>query len=356
VYPDGRPVGDADWQRYAASLNLDGVAVDNPLHFGLVLRRTPMRKFPTMDRVLRHVDDPHLDRFQENGLFPGNALALLHRSADGRWWFAQSYNYAAWVRADDVAVGSRSQVLDYRSAEPSIVVTGSTVRTNFNPDLPPLSELQLDMGVRLPAVPREEVGHSVHGQNPYASHVVRLPLRNADGRLDFAPALIAYSRDVHEGPLPLTRANLLRQAFKFLGERYGWGHDYNGRDCTGFVGEVYRSFGILLPRNSGDQGRSFLGSNTRFADDTPTAAKERYLADLDVGDLVYIPGHVMLVIGHVDGEPYVMHDVTGLSYYDGDGNFYQGLLHGVAVTPLRPLQHTAEQSFVDRIYAIKRIR
>jgi len=53
-------------------------------------------------------------------------------------------------------------------------------------------------------------------------------------------------------PLPFTRANLLRQAFRFLGERYGWGHDYQGRDCSGFVSEVYRSMGVQLPRNTSD--------------------------------------------------------------------------------------------------------
>ena len=49
---------------------------------------------------------------------------------------------------------------------------------------------------------------------------------------------------------------MLHQSFKFLGERYGWGHSYNARDCSGFVSEVYRSFGVQLPRNTRDQGVS----------------------------------------------------------------------------------------------------
>jgi hypothetical protein len=41
---------------------------------------------------------------------------------------------------------------------------------------------------------------------------------------------------------------------------------------------------------------------------------------LEVGDLVYIPGHVMMAIGVVEGEPYVIHDTTGLSYQRDDGS------------------------------------
>jgi cell wall-associated NlpC family hydrolase len=60
-------------------------------------------------------------------------------------------------------------------------------------------------------------------------------------------------RDTAPDYLPLTRANVIRQAFKFLGERYGWGHSFNARDCSGFTNDVYRSFGILMPPNSGAQ-------------------------------------------------------------------------------------------------------
>ena len=73
--------------------------------------------------------------------------------------------------------------------------------------------------------------------------------------------------DVATDYLPLTRANVLRQSFKFLGERYGWGHSYNARDCSGFVSEVYRSFGVQLPRNTRDQGVSPALNRIEFTAD-----------------------------------------------------------------------------------------
>ncbi len=63
----------------------------------------------------------------------------------------------------------------------------------------------------------------------------------------------------------------------------------------------------------------------------------------------------MMYIGEVDGEPYVIHDVTGLSYYQSDESLYRGTLSGVSVTPLSPMRLSKDKSYIDGIYAIKTI-
>src|SRR5690606_4605336 len=157
----------------------------------------------------------------------------------------------------------------------------------------------LDMGVRLPLA--EWPPHApVNGQHPGFGYVVDLPVREADGTLAFVPALLPRSADVAEGYLPLTKANLVRQAFKFLGERYGWGHRYNGRDCSGFVSEVLRSFGLVIPRNTGAQASSPALGGTVVEPGMGHEERLRLLAQAGVGDLLYVPGHVMMVIGRVD--------------------------------------------------------
>src|SRR3546814_960899 len=67
---------------------------------------------------------------------------------------------------------------------------------------------------------------------------------------------------------------------------------------------------------------------------------------LQVGDLVYIPGHVMMVIGHDNGMPYVIHDTNGGSWLGPDGTLVRGRLNGVSVTPLTPLRFNATQTYV----------
>src|SRR5690606_19657752 len=81
----------------------------------------------------------------------------------------------------------------------------------------------------------------------------------------------------------------------------------------------------------------------------------RLLGETRVGDLLYLPGHVMMVVGRVDGAPWVIHDTAGVSLFDGDGGLRRYPLNGVAVTPLLPLMADATTATVDRITAIRRI-
>lgn len=355
-YPDGRQLDASDWQKYRQLLALDTIKASNTVQFGLVVKRSMLLAFPTHDRVYKHPDDVDLNRFQETGLFPAEPVAVLHQSRDQAWYLVQSFNYTGWLQAADVALGTREQVLAYAQQEPFLVVTGAKVQTAYTPSMPAISELQLDMGVRLPLLSATEVGHNVHGQNPAASHIVQLPIRQANGRLGFSPALIARSQDVQQGYLAFTSNNIINQAFKFLGERYGWGHDYNGRDCTGFVAEVYSSFGFKMPRNSSQQGKGSYGSNVRFKQLQDIDLKKQQLHQAQVGDLLYLPGHVAMYLGQSDGQTFIIHDVHGLAYDKTATGHYQGILNGVFVTPLLPLKVSPNQTYLDVIYSIKSLR
>jgi cell wall-associated NlpC family hydrolase len=151
-----------------------------------------------------------------------------------------------------------------------------------------------------------------------------------------------------------SQANLIRQSFKFQGERYGWGHDFNGRDCSGFVSEVYRSMGILLPRNTGDQQRSTAFERIAFDPGLNRQQRLDMLKKLRIGDLVYIPGHVMMVIGSDDRGPWVIHD-THRTNVIIDGRFHNLPSNSVVVTPLLPLAMTSERLYADAVTAVQRI-
>src|SRR5262249_4434498 len=157
-------------------------------------------------------------------------------------------------------------------------------------------QLSLDMGVALPLA-QHPADEPVNGESPYAAHVVQLPMRDAGGRLAFTDALIPLQADTSAGYLPLTEGNVLRQAFKFLGERCGWGDAYYGRDCSGLVCDVYRSMGVQMPRDTGKQADSPVLRHETFTASDNHAARMKAVDALQVGDLVYIPGHVMMFIG-----------------------------------------------------------
>ncbi len=351
----GAPVPDSAVATIVANRNLDVIPESRPARYGLVVRRAPLRSFPTDMRVFREPGDTDIDRFQENALFPGQAVVIAHESRDGQWWFVVSNRYAAWIEKQFVAEGPAREVFAYGSRGPWRIVTGATVETVFTPEQPALSELQLDMGLRLPLLADWPAGKTVNGQHPFYGYVIELPLRKDDGSLTLAPALLQRNADTAGDYLPLTRANIIRQGFKFLGERYGWGHSYGTRDCSGFVSEVYRSMGLVVPRNTSDQSVSPAFDKDMFDETATRAQRLRAARSLDVGELVYIPGHVMMVIGHVDGEPWVIHDTTGFGYQAPDGEVRRVGLNGVSVTPLLPLAANERDTYIDRMRSIVRV-
>ena len=348
---DGAAITGDALDAMVASLALDAVPAVRDTRFGLVTRRADLRTFPTMLRVFSRPGETDIDRFQESALFPGTPVVVAHDSADGLWRFVISPRYAAWIQADAVAEGPRDVVLGYGHRTPYRVVTGAEERTVDTREQPQVSALQLDMGVRVP-LSRAAPDRPVNGQHPYASWIVDLPVRGADGGLAIVPALLPRIADTAPDYLPLTRGNIIRQAFKFLGERYGWGHSYDGRDCSGFVSEVYRSMGVQLPRNTSDQAVSPVFARRAFGDADGREARLAAARALRVGDLVYIPGHVMMVIGHVGGQPYVIHDTNGGSYVGADGGLVRMGLNGVVVTPLLPMAFDEDDSYVDRMTAV----
>lgn len=352
----GRDVPSKTLDALIRDLRLDAVPATQPTRYGLVTHRAALRTFPTRLRVFNRQGDTDIDRFQESALFPGTPVAIVHESRDRKWWFVVSPLYAAWIEKDNVAEGAKQAVFEYTRKTPYLVVTGATARTVFTPDQPQVSDLQLEMGVRVPLLREWPADQPVNGQHPYSSHVIELPIRGKNGSLQFSPALLPRNADVRGDYLPLDRANLLRQSFKFLGERYGWGHSYNTRDCSGFVSEVYRSFGVTLPRNTSDQSVSPALNRIAFSEADGREKRQAAMRDLQVGDLIYIPGHVMMVIGHENGMPYVIHDTNGGAWLGKDGRRVVGKLNGVSVTPLSVLMFNDDQTYIDRITNIQRIR
>ena len=352
----GKPVSSSLREELAEALALDRVPTQQPTRYGLVVKRAALRSFPTDTRVFTSTDDHDIDRFQETAEFPGTPVVIAHESRDGHWLFVVSPRYAAWTHRENVAEGSASQVLGYAGKQPQRIVTGAGVSTVYTPERPAVSQLPLDMGVAVPVLADQPADQPVNGQSPYASHVIELPLRGADGKLAFSPALVQRIADTGDSYLPFTEANLIRQAFKFLGERYGWGHDYDGRDCSGFVSDVYRSMGVQMPRNTSKQAISPAFTHQLFTDQDSHETRTKAALALQVGDLVYIPGHVMMVIGKLHGSPYVIHDTAGIAYLDGSGAMRRVKLNEVSVTPLMPLMWDNTHSYVDRMTSIVHVR
>lgn len=119
--------------------------------------------------------------------------------------------------------------------------------------------------------------------------------------------------------MPFTYSNVIRLADKTRGEIYGWGGMLDARDCSALVMEIYRCFGIMLPRNTSDLAKL----PEQYAADVSslsTEAKRETILSQPAGVILFFPGHVMI-------------------YYGSDGNDLLCLSAAGKFAPCSPPQH-----------------
>ncbi len=335
LYHNGCRLKPSFFTELQKELNLAGIEKANHVTYGYTVRSSVVRTLPTNCLVTEDPADREFDIFQETALSPGEPVIVLHKSASERWFFVQTTFCRGWVPAADLAVtGDRKKWLSYLQADEFLLVTGSRLHLGYNPYNPDISKLEFFMGAKIPLAAQEQIPVVIDHQSPESSYVVKMPVRGKNGELVIKLALIPRGSDVAKRYLPYTRSAVIGQAFKMLGERYGWGGMFNLRDCSAFIRDIYSCFGFQFPRNSREQATipgkviSLQGADRR--------ERSCVLDLLLPGAILYFPGHVMLYLGKHRGEYYVIHAIAYYSnYYPSvDGVFDAVPLNAVTVSPL----------------------
>ena len=171
-----------------------------------------------------------------------------------------------------------------------------------------MSEKCLPMGTVLELVSEKDT--LLMNRISWNNYVVKMPHRNEDGSFSQRKVLIPANRDVNVGYLKMTRAEIIRQAFKCLGNRYGWGGMLNSQDCSGYIRDVYRCFGLDIPRNTTWQAAMPV-QVTNLGAMTDTEKKQE-LNRMEPGTILQFPGHEMLYLGEVDGRYYTINDISSM--------------------------------------------
>lgn len=352
-HEDGKLITVQYYDKLSEFCNIEELKGVNNIKYGITTRKTVMRTFPTYDRVFKTGDNYEFDRFQETAVYPVEPLIILHESVDNKWYFVQMYNYIGWMPEKDVAICNKQELFDYLKIQEFIVTTGKRVFTNYNPLNQQLSEVKFDMGIRIPLASIDEIEEDIYGQNPTGNYVVKLPTKNNSGKVEFKLALIARNEQVSEGYLPYTRENVLINAFKFLGERYGWGGTFNSRDCASLIMDVYRTMGIKLPRNADEQGELAVGSFYDMPECMTIEEREKLLNNLRPGTPVYMSGHAMIYLGKEEGHHYIIHDFSGFYKPQQDGGTKYYRVREVMVSPLCIGLTEEGKTYIEGLYGAR---
>ena len=326
--PDGRINADV---RLEMSLNRNEAAVanQNPVKYGFLTENLIMRTFPSPVPLYDSPDAWEYDKAAETALKLWEPVLVLHTSVDGNWLLVQAYDYLGWVETEKVALCEREQwdalraqlQADYLTVlAPRLVLDGSFHH-------PGQEHIVLKMGTVLPLTDDKEADNAI-SDNCY---IVRLPRRLEDGSLETYTARIPQNEDVTMGSLPFTTENLLRQVFKLLGHRYGWGGTAEGWDCSSICQDAYRTVGLFLPRNSGNQRRI---PDCHNVENASLDQKRALLDTLQPGAMLELPGHQTMYIGAFEGDHYVIHATHGV--YDSNMDFYNA--NSVIVSSVQALR------------------
>lgn len=252
--------------------------------FGVIARRTIIKEKP-MGR--NYVDPNTFDDYSSlSGLFPWEPIAINKYNSDKSWAYITSVDYRGWIPTKDIMKVPKNKLIELQN-QSFVTVISRQIRDSQG--------YLLDMGTKLPLLQKS-------GEN----YIVSMPISGDGYRVR---NIEINKNDATERYLPFTQSNVIKQMLKFNGEKYGWGHSNSARDCSGFIRDVYRSFGVIISRDTSTQSKDIIGSTVNFSISGGYNAKNNLLKKQKPGfSAMYLSGHTMLYLGvDENGRTYMVH-------------------------------------------------
>lgn len=281
--------------------------------YGIAVKRTALRTFPSALAIWDDLNDTDFDYQYLVGVRVNEPVVITSVSGDGKYYLAKNACCSGWIPAEDVAVcADKSQWLSAWDIAPenALVVYGDKVYTEASVVGAQTSELMLTMGTVLELARSIDPNQLVDNRAAYNNYVVWLPVRTEDGAYDKKMALISQNKSVCEGYLPFSEQNIAKVALSALGNVYGWGGSLNSEDCSSYIRNIYKCFGLELARNTTWQTAMPMAKV-----DLRNMCREERVAVLDalpVGTILFFSGHEMLYLGKSSGNYYVISAVGSI--------------------------------------------
>ena len=292
LYRDGKLVSDNYKNILRAQTNASAIPAEVTVRYGVTVRRTNIRNLPTGEGLFFYASDRNFDALQETALDPGEAVAILHTSTNGYFYYVQAYNYRGWLSKFDVAETDRATWSRYAAPKNFLTVIARDYTLKADG-----AQVLFQQGSRLQLADKKAASYTV----------------TKEGKLQEEKVILAANSSLHEGYLPYTTNNIIRCAFKFYDAVYGWGGLQNSVDCSSFISNAYRTVGIFLPRNADEQETS-AGIHKKMGN-MSSAQRANVVKSLTPGSTLHMDGHVMLYLGSSNEVPYAIHSLG--SHYTG---------------------------------------
>lgn len=255
----------------------------------IMLKTTDVRNFPTHLPIFKNPqiagEGFPFDYNQNSRIAVFTPIKLSHYSQDKMWAFIEADSFFGWVEASTIALISKEEQNEFINAPKAVAI---------------------------------EYFNLTHPDGFYTTvpQGTIIPLANKNQSFTFLPnrGKIHIQMDesyIAHWPYQYNQDHLESFSKTFLDEPYGWGGLYGNRDCSAFTKDFFAPFGIWLPRNSRAQ---FNHGSKIYLKDASMKEKKEMIKSFAIPflSLIYLPGHIMLYAGSIDGEPLVMHNTWGI--------------------------------------------
>lgn len=311
TYIDGSPATEESFMEFINNTQNPNPQKEQQILYGIAVKRTHLRAFPSPRAIGDDPNDKDFDYQYLSSIRVNEPVVITSISNDGKYYLAKNICCSGWIPTDSVAIcKDKAQWLSAWDIAPenTLVVYGDKVYTEYSNTAAETSSLMLTMGTVLETADPSDPNVLIDNRAAYQNYVVWLPTRNTDGSYGKKLTLISEHNKVSLGYLPLTKENIAKVAFSALGNTYGWGGSLLSDDCSGYIRNIYKCFGLELARNTVWQtAMPMARSDMRYM-----CREERaeLLDSLPIGSILYFNGHEMLYLGKENGKYYVVSSIS----------------------------------------------
>lgn len=305
---------------------------------GITVQDANIRVLPSIEPAFESWNKPGegypFDDLQQSFIAANTPIFVWHISRDGAWYFIMTDSYTGWISKENIAFVNNDFMQVWENySHVAALHDNIPVFDNYTNFL-----FKSRIGMIYPVIQRNTFNYQIltamRDENYFATaKLANIPIKYAT-----------------EFPLLISTKNVAVLANTILGNYYGWGGMYGYRDCSATLKDLFAPFGIWLPRNSQDQLQE-----SSFIDLSKMSNAEKVKTLLEKGipffTLVHLPGHILLYLGKINDDIFVLHNMWGLHTKN---IFMQSGRRIVGQTVITPLTFgkqylDVKQTFLDKI-------
>lgn len=307
------------------------------VRFAVTTKYNDVRLLPTSQKIISSLNSKDLDRLQEESIDLGTPVLVLSQTKDKVWCYVITPTEEGWIKTENLAFTNRETFNKWISIKKPVVITDSKADIFIDKEKTKFLEY-LRMGTKLPYA----------GKQSTKSIYVKIPCSDENGNLIIKKGYLNY-KDAHIGYLPYTQRNALILAFNHLHSPYGWGGSNGEQDCSGYLGQIFNCFGILLPETSVQKIK--CGQVIKLNKQDDDTDKNFSIIENAVPGIsfIYLSGHIMLYIGNDNYKPYVIQCIWGVTSFTEKNEKTVSYINKTIVSDLEIGSDVAGNSLIDRV-------